>query len=95
MSAPMVAFVIFSQIAVSAFSSSVSNKIIFNTTLTYSFLKLYPLWYLELRFLSLHYSLQLCMKKIIVLLGSATVSHPRDVNVTAVQPLKTLLNIIV
>ena len=45
-SAPMVAFVLYSQIAVSAFSNiMVSNKLIFNTTITYRFLGVLVLFY--------------------------------------------------
>ena len=49
-SAPMVAFVFYSQLSVSAFSM-VSNKLIFNTTTTYFFLKIlvsfYGIWNLD------------------------------------------------
>ena len=45
-SAPMVAFVLYSQVAVSAFSNiMVSNKLIFNTTITYRFLGVLVLFY--------------------------------------------------
>ena len=53
-SAPMVAFVFYSQIAVSAFPNS-NNKFIFNTSVTYYFLNI-PVAFdgiLELRLLSL------------------------------------------
>ena len=50
-SAPMVAFVFYSQVAVSAFSSLVSNKLIFDTTITYRFLNIlvsfYGIWNLD------------------------------------------------
>ena len=50
-SAPMVAFVFFSQIAVSAFSSLVSNKLIFSATVIYRFLNIlisfYGIWNLD------------------------------------------------
>ena len=50
-SAPMVAFVFFSQIGVSTFSTSISNKLIFNTSITYYFLiilvSFYGIWNLD------------------------------------------------
>ena len=50
-SAPMVAFVLYSQIFVSAFSTLVSNKVIFNTTIIYHFLTIlasfYGIWNLD------------------------------------------------
>ena len=50
-SAPMVAFVVFSQIAVSAFSTMVSNRIIFDSTIIYNFLNIlisfYGIWNLD------------------------------------------------
>ena len=50
-SAPMVAFVLYSQIFVSAFSTLVSNKVIFNTTIIYRFLTIlasfYGIWNLD------------------------------------------------
>ena len=49
-SAPMIAFVFYSQIAISSFSH-ISNKLIFNTTVTYQFLRvlasLYGIWNLD------------------------------------------------
>ena len=49
-SAPMVAFVFYSQLAISSFSH-ISNKLIFDTTITYHFLKvmasLYGIWNLD------------------------------------------------
>ena len=50
-SAPMVAFVLYSQIAVSTFSTIVSNKIVFNSTIIYKFLNIlvsfYGIWNLD------------------------------------------------
>ena len=50
-SAPMVAFVFYSQVAVSAFSGMVGNKVIFSTTPTYHFLSIlvsfYGIWNLD------------------------------------------------
>ena len=50
-SAPMVAFVFYSQIAVSTFSTLVSNKIVFNSTIFYKFLNFlvsfYGIWNLD------------------------------------------------
>ena len=50
-SAPMVAFVLYSQIFVSAFSTLVSNKVIFNTTIIYRLLTIlasfYGIWNLD------------------------------------------------
>ena len=50
-SAPMVAFVFYSQVVVSAFSSMVSNRLIFNSTIIYNFLNIlvsfYGIWNLD------------------------------------------------
>ena len=50
-SAPMVAFVFFSQIAVSTFSTMVSNRLIFSSTIIYNFLNIlvsfYGIWNLD------------------------------------------------
>ena len=50
-SAPMVAFILFSQIAVSAFSTLISNRLIFSTSVTYRFVNIlisfYGIWNLD------------------------------------------------
>ena len=44
-SAPMVAFIFFSQIAVSVFTTSISNRLIFSTSVTYHFVNILILFY--------------------------------------------------
>ena len=44
-SAPMVAFILFSQIFVSAFSNLISNRLIFSTSVTYRFINILVLFY--------------------------------------------------
>ena len=50
-SAPMVAFVFYSQVAVSTFSTMVSNRLVFNSTIIYNFLNIlvsfYGIWNLD------------------------------------------------
>ena len=50
-SAPMVAFVLFSQIAVSTFSTIISNRLVFSSTMIYNFLNIlisfYGIWNLD------------------------------------------------
>ena len=50
-SAPMVAFVFYSQVAVSTFSTTVSNRLVFNSTIIYNFLNIlvsfYGIWNLD------------------------------------------------
>ena len=44
-SAPMVAFILFSQMAVSAFSTSISNRLIFSTSVTYRYANILMIFY--------------------------------------------------
>ena len=68
-STPMVAFILFSQIAVSAFPTSISNRLIFSTSVTYRFVNIsilfYGVWNLDFfRFIILPFCVSPLLKPI-------------------------------